>query len=218
MKKQPGGKNYRRDGSLHFFLIALAAAVAIFALIQIGEHWSTSSRIKQRAPSSVTAALAAVSDNLVGFKLFLRRGGCNDHCPYYALMVQKNQVQYVGVNNVRHQGTVKIRLPDTARRALLSLVQQASFFSLGNQYTLASPTCRPQGIDKPSFTVGVTLNGETKVVRVNTACTNVPPALIKLARGIDRVVHSSRWTGIPPAPAVRRIREFNSEVQLIESE
>lgn len=203
MDKQSVGKNRRRRvGSLHFFLIALASAVAIFALIQIGEHWftGTGSRVKQQAPSSVTAALAAVSDNLAGFKLFLRRGGCNDHCPYYALMIQKNQVQYVGVNNVRRQGTVKTRLPDTARQALLVLVQQASFFSLGNRYALKNPACRPQGIDKPSFTVGVTLNGETKVVSVNTACTDVPPVLIKLAKGIDRVVHSSRWTGISPAP------------------
>ncbi len=192
----------RRRSSGRFFLTALMVAVIIFLGVKLIEGWRPwQVPPHSPAPSNATAAIAESADNLQGFEVFLRRGGCNGGCPYYALMYKKGTLEYVGVRGVKKQGKVTRAFPEFEQRKLLALVEQAAFFTLGKSYQLASAGCRSTRTDAPTFTVGVTLNGQTKIVKVNEACRNVPSKLRKLAQGIDRLTNSSHWTGVTSAPA-----------------
>lgn len=192
----------RRRSSNRFFITALALAVVIFVVVKLVQGWlqRPQRETPRAAASSATAALAAASDSLQGFQVFLKRGGCNGGCPYYALMYKGGNLKYVGVRGVRKQGTVTEPLSRDEQRQLLSVVQKAAFFALGNSYGLTSPGCEAARTDAPTFTVGVTLNGQTKIVNANEACRNVPSQLRQLAQGIDQATHSAQWTGVVQAP------------------
>lgn len=187
----------RRRSSSRFFVTALVLAVFIFAVVKVTESWLHRSRgPTSRAPSaSATAAIAETTDSLHGFQVFLKRGGCNGGCPYYALMYKDGRLKYVGVRGVKKQGTVTEPLSRYEQRELLSAVEKAAFFALGDSYDLRSPGCDAVRTDAPTYTVGVTLNAQTKIVATNEACRNVPPQLRQLARNIDAVTHSAQWTG-----------------------
>jgi Domain of unknown function (DUF6438) len=192
----------RRQGPARFFLTALAIAILIFAVVEIIQHQPWKSGGTRRAPASATQLLPIPADELAGFQLFLRRGGCNGDCPYYALEIENGKLQYVGVHGVAKQGKLTVTVGEEESRTLLGLVEQASFFSLADSYDLADPGCKATRTDAADFTVGVTLNGQTKVIKANEGCTDVPKKLIELADGIDRVTGSAQWTGIgnpPPA-------------------
>lgn len=200
--RQDSRHRRRRTSSGRFFWTALIAAVVIFLMVKLTEGWRpwATSPKPTPTPSSATAAIAEAADSLKGLQVFLKRGGCNGGCPYYALMYKKGTLKYVGVHDVKKQGVVTEPFLRDEQRALLKQVQDAAFFNLGKSYDLKSPACKAKRIDAPTFTVGVTLNGQTKVVKVNEACTNVPSVLRRLARGIDETTHSAQWTGIVQAP------------------
>jgi len=196
MRESPRYRRRRRRSSARFFVTALVIAVLIFVAVKWIESWQHRHEQAQHKPaSSATAAIAESQDSLQGFQVFLRRNGCNGGCPYYAVMYKEGKLQYVGVHGVKKRGKVTIPVPMRQRKQLLKLVQNAAFFNMGNSYQLADPACGSTRTDAPKFTVGVTLNGQTKVVKANEACTNVPGPLRKLAAGIDRVTHSDQWTG-----------------------
>lgn len=192
----------RRRSSSRFFATAVALAVVIFIAVKLIQGFLHRPQPPATKPASAgaTAAIAEASDSLQGFQVFLKRGGCNGGCPYYALMYKDGSLKYVGVRGVKKQGTVTEPLSRDEQRQLLSAVQKAAFFALGSSYGLTSPGCRAQRTDAPTFTVGVTLNGQTKIVTANEACRNVPAQLRQLARGIDQATHSAQWTGVLQAP------------------
>lgn len=192
----------RRQSPTRFFLTALAIAVVIFAVAEVVQHppWKGGGG-RGRAPASATAALPVTADELGGFQVFLRRGGCGGGCPYYALDVGGGKLQYVGVRDVARQGTVTVPAGEDLSRRLLKEVEQASFFSLADSYDLTDSGCEAARTDAPNFTLGVTLNGETKVVKANMGCTNVPKSLTELAAAIDRLTDSAQWTDVGRAPS-----------------
>jgi len=194
--KKPSRYRRRRSSPARFFLTALAIAVVIFFIVSWIQRWQGShQQPRTSTASSATAAIAESQDNLQGFQIFLRRDGCNGGCPYYALMYKKGQLQYVGVRGVKKRGKLTVPVSRPEQKQLLKLVENAAFFNLGNSYQLSDAGCGSTRTDAPKFTVGVTLNGQTKIVKANEACANIPHALRKLAAGIDRVTHSVQWTG-----------------------
>lgn len=207
MTKMPRNpRSRRRNSPGRFFLSAVLIAVAIFLVVKFVQGWRPwpAAHRQAAAPLPATAAMPDTAGSLKGFQLLLRRDGCNGECPYYALMYRAGTLQYVGVRGVSKRGKVSERIPVDEQRSLLALVDHSNFFALHDSYDLASPGCASSRADAPSFTVGVTLNGETKIIKVNEACTNVPLALRRLADGIDRTTHSARWTGVAtPAAATR---------------
>lgn len=180
---------------MRFFLTALAIAVVIFAVAEIIQHQPWKGGGGQRVPVTATAVMPVPADELAGFQVFLRRGGCGGDCPYYALDVGGGKLQYVGVRGVARQGTISVPVDEGLLRRLLKRVEQASFFSLADSYDLADPDCRATRTDSPDFTVGVTLDGDTKIIKANIGCANVPKRLTELAAAIDRLTNSARWTG-----------------------
>lgn len=191
----------RRQKPFAFFMTALVIAVAIFLVAELIQWQPWRHKPSRQAPASQTAAVAGAADNIAGFKIFLRRDGCGGGCPYYALMAQKGSLRYVGVRDVKKQGAIDVAVSQQTMRSLLKLVQRASFFALADSYDLGRPGCRAAGPGAPSITVGVTLNDQTKVVKANLGCADVPARLIALARGIDRVTNSAQWTGVPATGA-----------------
>lgn len=204
MKRSP----QRRKSSSRFFLTALVIAALIFAAVKLTEGWiqGRHRQASRAAPFSATSAIAESSDSLKGFQVFLKRGGCNGGCPYYALMYKDGTLKYVGVRGVKKQGTVTEPFSHREQQQLLAEVQQAAFFALADSYELPNPGCKATRTDAPVFTVGVTLNGQTKVVTANEACTNVPSRLRRLARNVDEVTHSEQWTGVVLAPVAGTAR------------
>jgi hypothetical protein len=180
---------------------ALGIAVVVVIAVIVAEHFFPGPRVRgttsnhRAAASSVTELMPTTAESLSGFALFMSRCKRTPDCPYYALSVKDKTLKYVGVRNVARQGTVQQPLTSQRKRQFLKLVQKARFFALNDSYDLSSPECKARDMDAPTFTIGVTLNGETKVIQVNKACANVPSRLTDLARGIDRVSHSARWTG-----------------------
>lgn len=191
----------RRQSASRFFLTALIVAVVIFVIAEIVQMHPWTRYSHRATPTSGTVAPSVPVDRLAGFQVFLRRGGCHGACPYYALKVGDGDLEYVGVRDVTKRGKITEPARQEEMRQLLKLVENASFFSLKDSYDLASPDCRAVRADAPTFTIGVTLNGKTKVVKANEGCTSVPKQLEALATGIDRVTRSARWTGIAPATA-----------------
>lgn len=145
--------------------------------------------------------MAAASDNLKGFEVVLWRQGCAAGCPDYALHYADGKLHYTGIRDVIKRGNLSINFDSYHQHRMLKLVEQAAFFGLGDDYTLKSKKCRPSRSNAAVYVVLVKLNGETKKIKVNKGCTNVPPQLARLARGIDKLTHSARWTGIVEAPA-----------------
>lgn len=174
-------------------------AVLIFVVAEIVQLHPWSRHGGGLAPASSSAALPVTADDLAGFQVFLRRQGCNGGCPYYALKAGGRTLQYIGVRDVVKRGKFAAPLAKEQLRRLLELVEKASFFSLNESYDLGSGKCRAARADAPTFTVGVTLNGQTKVVTANEGCADVPKQLTELAAGIDRITESSRWTGVAAA-------------------
>lgn len=201
--KRPDKPGRRRNGTGRFFVVAVLIAVAIFAAIKIVqmELRPRAPANRQPTPSNATAAIAAASDSLKGFEVVLWRQGCAAGCPDYALHYSSGKLQYTGVRNVRKQGNLTTDFDRYHQDQLLQLVEQASFFGLADDYTLDSKKCHPSRADAPVYVVGVTLNGDTRKVKVNEGCTNVPPKLSRLARGFDKLAQSERWTGIIIATA-----------------
>ncbi len=200
MKKPFIGRRGQKPG--RFFLTALLLAIAIFVLVSFIEHWyaKPSATNGRQASTPATTAVPESNDSLVGFKLFMRRAGCTSGCPDYALMFQRDSLEYIGVHDVKKQGKVSEALSQGRMGQLLDLVEKASFFSLADSYELGSPGCKLAQADAPMLTVGVTLNGSTKVVQANMSCSNVPSGLVELAKGVDKTAGSARWTGIVSAP------------------
>lgn len=183
-------------------MLALGTAVAIVALIYVvkGVFFNAGSASSEqaagRAHSSVTALMPTTTESLAGFELFLSRCKNTPQCPYYALSLKGDSLMYVGVRDVMRQGKLTETVAQERKRKLLTLVREAGFFALDNSYGLEDPGCNAKSMDAATFKVGVTLNGQTKIVNVNMGCTNVPPQLVSLAQGIDRVVQSAHWTGV----------------------
>lgn len=186
---------------------ALGIAVVVVIVVIVVEQFFNGPGVrvktadKSAATSSVTQLMPTTAESLAGFALFMSRCKHTPDCPYYALSIKGETLKYVGVRNVAERGAIQQPLTSQRKRQFLKLVQKARFFTLHGTYDLSSPACKPRDVDAPTFTVGVTLNGETKVIQVNEACTNVPSRLTDLARGIDRISHSARWTGTTNAQA-----------------
>ncbi len=194
----------RRQRPGFFLLSALAIAIVIFVVVKLVQAWSLKGGEKtagQKAPATITALLPQPSgDSLASFELVLKRGGCESGCPYYALSAKENTLEYLGVRGVKKQGEAKEPLTTQRKRELLKLVRKAAFFTLADSYDLTDAGCKLKRTNAPTFTIGVKLNGGTKIVRANEGCSNVPPRLLALARGIDHVSDSAQWTGVVNVP------------------
>ncbi|MGH8127534.1 MAG: DUF6438 domain-containing protein [Gammaproteobacteria bacterium] len=204
MKSEHTPRRYRRRRSTgRFLILAVLIAVIIFVIVEfipmlLRSHPAPQ---KQTTPSSITAAMAAASDSLKGFVVVLWRQGCAAGCPDYALHYADGKLQYTGIRNVIKKGNLSVNFDTYHQQQLLKLVEQAAFYGLGDDYTLQSKKCHPNRSNAAIYVVGVTLNGETKKVKVNEGCTNIPAQLGQLAKGIDKLTRSSHWTGIINAPA-----------------
>ncbi|MGA7964875.1 MAG: DUF6438 domain-containing protein [Gammaproteobacteria bacterium] len=193
----------RRSSRARFLTLAVLTAVVIFVIVEfvpilLRQHSASQQRV---APASATAAMAAASDSLKGFEVVLWRQGCAAGCPDYALHYAGGKLQYTGIRNVIKKGNLSVNFDTYHQQQLLKLVEQAAFFGLGDDYTLQSKGCHPNRSNAAIYVVGITLNGETKKVKVNEGCTNVPSQLSQLSRGIDKLTRSARWTGVIKAPA-----------------
>lgn len=193
----------RRTSSVRFFTLAVLISVVIFVIVEfvpiLLRHHPASKQ--HTAPANATAAIAAASDSLKGFEVILWRQGCADGCPDYALHYADGKLQYTGIRNVTRKGNLSEHFDAYHQHQLLKLVEQAAFFGVGDDYTLKSKACHPNRSNAAIYVVGITLNGETKKVKVNEGCTNVPPQLNQLALSIDKLTRSARWTGVIKAPA-----------------
>lgn len=202
--KHDSGKHRSSRRSLsgwRLFVSALGLAVLIVVLVVLGTKFlagpgaDRTAADKTIASSSVTELMPTSAESLANFQLFMSRCKQAPDCPYYALNVKGNTLEYVGVRNVAKRGEKRQALSSDRKRKLLKLVKKSGFFALADHYDLSSPGCKAARMDAPTLTIGVTLNGETKVVKVNQACANVPKQLTDLAHGIDRISRSGRWTG-----------------------
>lgn len=193
----------RRSGK-RFFFTAVLIAVVLFAVIKgvqygLQPHHRQANHSKTTA-NSATAAVASSEDSLQGFQVVLWHQGCSSGCPDYALHYKAGKLQYTGIRGVAKMGKDTVDFDRYHQKRLLDLVEKAAFFDLSGDYTLKSRHCHPKQVGASRYVLGITLNGQTKKVAVNEGCTNIPPKLADLVKGIDRLADSKRWvTAASPA-------------------
>jgi hypothetical protein len=175
------------------YTLALLVAIVVIAG---GFYWVVTSR--QPVSGGKHHATSISPDELRHFQVFLQHRPCVDHCPVYAVLAKgSGTVQYVGGENVETTGTRKTPLSVAQLTELYRAVQQAKFFSIKDIYHNGpgGTGCKSLANGEPRVVIGVTKKSRTKVIHYDYGCHGAPAALKRLARRIDKILKTRRWTG-----------------------
>jgi hypothetical protein len=148
------------------------------------------------APPS-TVPPAGRSDSMTAAPVItLERTACFGTCPVYRLAVTPDgTVTYEGRANVRQLGRATGQVSPGAVEALLGELERAGYFSFADRYTAAERACGRYVTDLPSAIISVSYRGRAKRIVHDQGCGSAPGALTLLARRVDEVLRSERWTG-----------------------
>lgn len=121
----------------------------------------------------------------------IARGPCFGSCPSYTITIHGNGlVEYVGVRDVKVQGSQTSTVSQEHLIELLQSLDRAHFSSLEDR---AFAWC----FDSASVSVSLSVHGKTKRVVSDDSCTGSKSGLqaqfVKSAAEIDRIVGSDRW-------------------------
>jgi Domain of unknown function (DUF6438) len=148
------------------------------------------------APRSTVISEEGREEMIAAPAITLERTACFGTCPVYRLAVTADgTVSYEGRANVRQLGRATAQVPPRAVEALLGELEGAGYFSFANRYTGAERACGRYVTDLPSAIISVNYRGRSKRIVHDQGCGSAPGALTVLARRIDEVLRSGRWTG-----------------------
>jgi hypothetical protein len=130
------------------------------------------------------------------YSISLERGSCMGECPVYSVTVASDgSVRYEGSQGVAVPGEATASIPADSAAALLQAFEALAFDSLPDRYQPDDAGCSPYVADLPMLVFTVRQGDRAKRVEYDPGCAAAPRALRDLARRIDRVAGSSRWTG-----------------------
>lgn len=148
----------------------------------------------QRGGSADAAAAAVDTTTIVS----LDRGACHGMCPIYTVHVQVDGgVRFTGARFVQPVGADSARIASADASALQAAFTTRQFERLPSTIEHDSPGCGPYVADLP--TVELTVRGVRGAHRVrwDEGCRDHPRVLDTLARLVDSVSGTSRWTTVP---------------------
>jgi hypothetical protein len=172
----------------------VAAAVAALAVVLAAQYWLVRS-------GRSAAERAAAQVDLATFSIYLHRQGCPGSCPIYAVLARGDGVvEYEGVQFVAKVGAARGELDDLQLRALALAALRAGITSAPAQLLPGAERCREWDQGRELLTIGARFGDATHTVTFYPGCKPGAPELELLAREIDGIVGSRRWTEPGDAP------------------
>jgi Domain of unknown function (DUF6438) len=168
-------ENGARGRAVKWTLATAIVAIALFSLVWLPGEGKTLAR-------------ATNADSLT---IQMSRGPCRGSCPSYTITIHGNGlVDYVGREHIRVQGPQTRRISREQVTEVLQSLERAHFRALEDR---AFSWC----FDTGSVSVSVSMDGKTKRVVSDDACTGAKSGLqaqfVKSAAEIDTIVGSNPW-------------------------
>jgi hypothetical protein len=131
-----------------------------------------------------------------GIEIGLERTACFGSCPIYRLHIAADGiVRYEGLAYVQHVGFDSASVPVTRLREVVDAADRMNFFALHDSYGESDAGCEEWFPDSPSVITSIRDGARFKRVLVDYGCTGAPAGMADVARLIDSVATSARWTG-----------------------
>ena len=162
----------------------------VFALCSV----SCASPRAQGQPADTTSGTGADSLESVS----LERGSCRGSCPSYIVSLRSDGlVRFTGLRAVRPIGSDSARVSRAAVAALRDAFARRQFARIPSTIEYDAPACGAYVADLPTHTLTLrSASGEHRV-RFDEGCRNHPMLLDTLARMVDSISGSARWTQSP---------------------
>ncbi|MBC7843664.1 MAG: hypothetical protein H7099_15195, partial [Gemmatimonadaceae bacterium] len=127
----------------------------------------------------------------------LDRGACHGTFPIYTVFVQADGgVRFSGARFVRPVGTDSTRITAAEVAALQAAFAAREFRRVPSTIEYDSPGCGAYVADLPTVELTVSGEGGAHRVRWDEGCRDHPRMLDTLARMVDSVSGTSRWTTV----------------------
>lgn len=147
------------------------------------------------APQTRAAQTAADTTAVVR----LERGPCHGTCPVYAVaLFADGRVQFTGIRFVTPVGADSARIAASAVTALREAFTARDFMALPPAIEYTTGNCGQYIADLSTVVLTVHDAGRTHTVRFDEGCRNHPVMLDSLARQVDAVSGSAKWTAPRP--------------------
>ena len=139
--------------------------------------------------------------SLDSVRISLKRTECYGSCPNYTIeLMGDGSASYEGRSFVLVAGRHSYDVPKADVECLLTHFRKASFWSLADKYSTDVP-------DGPTYTVSLTIGGQTKtIVDYDGHRVGMPAIITALEEEIDRIGGFDRWVQAPSdrlEPAIR---------------
>jgi hypothetical protein len=123
----------------------------------------------------------------------LDRSACFGACPVYTVTIYEDgTVVYEGERFVEVTGRQTIQLEEARLVEIIQAFEDTGFLAWDDEYTDYRVT------DGATYTLSLTLNGETKQIVHYSGDDMAPLMLSYLENWIDWVVYTQQWTGVEP--------------------
>jgi len=173
----------------------LLAGCVVALVVVVGlQYWFAS-----QAQDDAERAVAQV--DLATFSIYLHRQGCPTDCPVYAVLARGDgTVEYEGVRSVATVGAARGTLDALQARALALAALRAGLPAAPAQLLPGAEGCQEWDVGKELITIGARFGATTHTVAYYAGCKPGDPNLERLAREVDGIVGSVRWTRPGGAP------------------
>lgn len=141
--------------------------------------------VRHAAP---TRHVAMPQGAIESVSIVLERTGCFGTCPSYRVEVRGNgEVRFRGDSYVNFAGEHRTHIPQAAVRCLLDDFRFADFWSLDSKYEAPAT-------DLPTYTMSVTIGGNTKAVTDYAGqMVGMPASVSGLENAIDQAAQTEMW-------------------------
>lgn len=144
--------------------------------------------------ASPAAGAASTDPDVASTGIEIVRSSCFGFCPYYrATLYQGGLLVFEGISFTRILGFKMVMLPEATIKELVSTIEEADFFSLGDYVVKPDP-------DNVTVTLSVTSKGRTHTVEHYYSDPSAPPELVDLEDRVDELLGTPQWVDYNFAP------------------
>lgn len=127
--------------------------------------------------------------------LALERGPCHGTCPVYGVQLfTDGRVLFTGIRFVRPVGSDSSRTSAAAIASLRDAFRSRKFSDVPARIEYDTPTCGQYVADLSTVVLTTYTGAASHTVRFDEGCRNHPMMLDTLARMVDSIGRTARWT------------------------
>jgi Domain of unknown function (DUF6438) len=146
-------------------------------------------------PRTKAADTDGMSDADSNAALALERGSCHGSCPVYAVRVfDDGRVRFTGMRFVRTIGVDTARTSAASVSAVRAAFDARAFDTVPAAIEYGTPACGQYVADLSTVILTARTARGSHTVRFDEGCTAHPPMLDTLARMLDSISGTARWT------------------------